>query len=119
MTLDEFRHEMESYRDDANAEAQRLKDPWIAIERLRILFGRFDESEQRIANQVLSEWLLSEDENVRFDAVALVRDLRVLSAMPVLRELASRLVSSQGPGAPYELKKVNGLIRELIGERPF
>src|ERR1051326_8148388 len=91
MTLDEFRHEMESYRDDANAEAQRLKDPWIAIERLRILFGRFDESEQRIANQVLSEWLLSEDENVRFDAVALVRDLRVLSAMPVLRELASQI----------------------------
>jgi hypothetical protein len=119
MTLEEFRHEMESYRRDADAEAQRLKDPWIALERLRILYGRFDESERLMAHQVLGEWLLSEDENLRFDAMALVRDLRLLSAMPALRELAIRLASSRERGAPYELDKVSGLIKELTGERPF
>jgi hypothetical protein len=82
---------------------------------VRSIRGRFIKG----TNQVFGEWLLSEDENMRFDALAMVRDLRVMSAMPALRELATRLESSQQRGAPYELDKVNGLIKELNTERPF
>ncbi|MGD0182849.1 MAG: hypothetical protein ABSC15_23810 [Terriglobales bacterium] len=66
-----------------------------------------------MADQVLDEWVLSEDENVRFDALALIHDLKIATAMPSLRALATRLTSSTVPSAPYELKKVNRLIEEF------
>lgn len=113
MNLDEFRREMESYRRDVDAEARSFKDPWIALERLRSLYARFDIPERQMADRVLAEWVLSQDENLRFDALALIRDLRVVTALPALRILAVRLSSSPAPSAPFELKKVNRLVQEL------
>jgi len=119
MTLDEFCLEMESDRRDADGEAHRLKDPWIALERLRNLFGRFDETERTMADQVLTQWALSDDENLRFDAIAMIRDFRVMSAIPALRQLEIRLKSSAAPGARYELEKVSRLIEEFTTDGHF
>ena len=66
-----------------------------------------------MANRVLAEWALSDDENVRFDALALIDDFKIASAAPALQELARRLASDGTPGAPYELKKVRRIISNL------
>ena len=113
MTLDEFRLEMASYRRSVDDEASSQKHPYIAIERLCALYGKFDNSERQMADQVLGEWALSEDEEVRFDALALIDDLKIDTAVPALRELATRLASSKAPSAPYELKKVHRIIAVL------
>jgi hypothetical protein len=113
MNLDEFRREMASYRRDLNDESAAFKDPWIALDGLRSLYAGLEPRERRMADQVLDEWVLSEDENVRFDALALIHDLKIATAMPSLRALATRLTSSTVPSAPYELKKVNRLIEEF------
>jgi hypothetical protein len=55
----------------------------------------------------------AEDETVRFDALALIDDFRIAKAMPALRALAGRLASSRLPGAPYELLKVDRILRDL------
>ena len=70
-----------------------------------------------MADQVLAEWALSDDEAVRFDALALIDEFKITNAAPALRKLKSRLASSSEPGAPYELQKVYRIIAGLC-DRP-
>jgi hypothetical protein len=113
MTLNEFRLEMESYRRSVDGEARVLKDPEIALEQLRTLYEKFDSAERQMADQVLAEWALSEDQRLRFDGLALIYDFKVYTAIPALRELAKRLTSSVAPSAPYELKKIERILVRL------
>ncbi len=46
-----------------------------------------------MADQVLAEWALSEDEKVRFDGLALIDDFPIATAIPALQKLAKRLAS--------------------------
>jgi cysteinyl-tRNA synthetase len=117
MKLDEFRKEMEAYRTSVDQEARSLKDSYLALDRLHGLYRKFDVEEQEMADHVLMEWALSEDENVRFDALALIDDFKITKAMPALRELAGRLVASLTPGAPYELQKVDRIMQDLLIKR--
>jgi hypothetical protein len=114
MKLAEFRHELESYRQQADQEAERSKDSFIVRDRMLQLYSRFDAHERLMANEVFNEWALSEDEAVRFDALGLIRDLKIVTATPSLRELAERLGREQSPGAPFELEKVERIIAEII-----
>jgi hypothetical protein len=113
MKLEEFRSQMESYRRSADEEAMSLKDSYIALDRLHALYCKFDDNERAMANQVLGEWVLSEDERLRFDALALIDDFKIASANAALGELAKRLASSDAPSAPYELKKVHRIMGAL------
>jgi hypothetical protein len=114
MTLDGFRLRMRSYRQSADDESKSLKDPHIALERLRALYVKFDAAERDMADRVLGEWALSDEEGVRFDALALIDDLKIGIAMPALKEIALRLMSSTAPSAPYELKKVYRIMERLV-----
>jgi hypothetical protein len=113
MTLDEFRREMNAYRDDANAEAKSLKSPYVTLERLDALYIKFDDDERVMANQVIADWVLSEDEALTYDGQHLVRKFKIVSAIPALQELAKRLATSKAPGVKEWLEVVNRLIEEL------
>src|SRR5579871_3612791 len=113
MTLDEFRLQMESYRRKADDEAKSLKDTHTALDRLRVLYQRLNDEEKRMADTILAEWALSEDENARFDALALINDFRIATAISGLQKLAERLAMSIAPSAPYELKKVRRILEKL------
>jgi hypothetical protein len=106
---------MESYRRAVDEEGKSLKDSYVALDRLHSLYRKFDAKEQLMANLVLAEWALSEDENVRFDALALIDDFKITTSMLALNTLASRLASSSTPGAPYELQKVDRILLNLGG----
>ena len=64
-------------------------------------------------DELLAEWVLSDDQNLRFDAMALISDHNIRSALPSLRLLAERLEEASGPSAPYEWTKVNRLVGKL------
>jgi hypothetical protein len=113
MELDEFRRQMESYRQQADNEATRLKEPFTVRKRMLQLYDRLDMRERLMADQVLSEWALSDDEAARFDALGLIKDLKIGTAAPSLRQLAQRLAKEQSPGAPFELEKVERIIAEI------
>jgi hypothetical protein len=115
MTLDEFRLRMTRYREAADEEATSLKDPYLALDQLRSLYRQFDASERTMADRLLAEWVLSNDEKVRFEALVLIDDFHIKTAIPALRELAVRLASTDTPGAPYEQQKVNRIMAELSG----
>lgn len=113
MTLDEFRQELASYRLSADDEARSFKDSYIALDRLYSLYRKFDDVERRMADQVFSEWALSENEGLRFDALALIGHFRIKASVASLGELAARLSSSTKPGAPFELEKILRILTEI------
>ncbi len=72
-------------------------------------------TDQRVELEpLLREWLRSDDESDRFDAIAIVRDNDVTSMIPDLRELQDRLEDSTEVGAPYEWEKVNRVLGHLV-----
>jgi hypothetical protein len=113
MNLDEFRSEMEGYRRSVDEEARSLKDSYLALDRLQAWYRRLDAEQRLMADQVLAEWATSDEENLRFDALALINDFKITSALPALQKLAARLASSTAPGAPYEMKKVERITAGL------
>jgi hypothetical protein len=113
MTLSELRIDMESYRRAADEEARALKDPYLVLDRLHTLYEKLNTEERMMANEVLVEWALLDDERVRFDALALIDDFKISSAVPALIALADRLASSSAVGAPFELHKVDRILRDL------
>ena len=115
MNVDAFRQKMESYRASVDAEAKALNDSYLALDRLHTLYESFDDIERKQADEVISEWALSEDEGLRFDALALIDDFGIVDAVPTLRKLIDILKLSNAPSAPYDLKKVNRIIAGLTG----
>jgi hypothetical protein len=113
MTLSEVRTGMETYRHAAENEARSLKDSYLVLDRLRSLYEGFNSQERVLANEVLQEWTLCDDERVRFDALALIDDFKIASAAPALKTLADRLVSSSAVSAPFELHKVDRILKDL------
>ena len=113
MTIEEMRRELGAYRDSITLEAQRLKEPEMAHEKLHQALARLDDSELRLAFQVITEWVLSDREGVRFDALALIDDLHITQAVASLRQLAHRLEDSKEPGAPYEIAKIQRVLTGL------
>ncbi len=113
MRLDEFREQMAAYRRAADEEALRLKDSYLALDRLHALYHGLDREERAMADEVLAEWVLSEDENVRFDSLSLIDDFKIRTAMPALLKLVERLARGGGPSAPYELQMVKRIMQNL------
>lgn len=113
MNLNDFRQGMASYRTSVDAEGKAFKDSYWPLDKMRALYTNFDENERLLADEVISEWVLSEDEGVRFDALVLVDDFGIIKAVPTLRKLIIYLKSINAPGAPYELKKVSRIIDRL------
>src|SRR5262245_18867586 len=117
MNVDEFRKEMWAYRQAADRDAIALENSNLAWEWLREFYWSLEADRRMLADQVLTEWLLSDDESVRYDALVLIDDFRIAAALPGLHEAAGRLRRSESPGAPFELKKVDRIVNMLEGNR--
>jgi hypothetical protein len=77
-------------------------------------YRRLSSDDRAIVDGLLVEQVQSEDEAVRFDALHLVREFDIQSAIPALRALADRLETENRPGAPYEWAKVNRILGGLV-----
>lgn len=113
MNLDEFRRTMDSYRREADREATRQKNSFIVQRRLLQLYDRLDAHERLMANEVFGEWALSDDEATRFDALVLINERKIDSALPSLQQLSERLRGVRLPSALFELEKVERIIAEI------
>ena len=114
MRLEQFRNQMSEYRRVVDAEAKSRKDSYLALERLGQLYQGLRDEERALANVVLGEWAVSDDENLRFDALALIGDFENRAAVPALETLATQLATSVTPSAPFELQKVKKILSELV-----
>lgn len=113
MTPDAIRAEWTALRERLDAEATAMKESQAAVIELSRRYAALDADARRVVDELLSEWVLSDDENLRFDALALVSDHRILSALPALRELLVRLDGATTPGAPFEQAKIRRILGRL------
>jgi hypothetical protein len=100
-------------REEVSARAVANKQSQEAVLAMAERYRSLTEGERADVDQLLIEQLASEDETVRFDALALVREFRIAAALSALRVLADWLETQHSPGAPYEWAKVNRLIGAL------
>lgn len=113
LRLDEFRSRLESWWSEKDAAAIASKDSARATRELIAAIREMGPDERRFAEQVIAEWLLSNDEGRRFDALAAVRELEIQSAVPALRELEGRLGGAVEPGALFERNRVRAIRTSL------
>ena len=113
MSAHDIRARWEALHDrlDAAAVAENLSE--AATYDLSRAYGALTPDERRVVDGVIAEWAKSDDEKKRFDALALIREHRIASALPAVDELAARLSTSKEPDAPYELAKIRRLKAHL------
>ena len=107
------RKDWTSLRQELDAAAAGTKDSQSVVIKLSREYAVLSTDERESVDQVISEWVLSDDPKLRFDAMALIGDQHIQSATPALRRLAERLEDAPGPSAPYEWAKVNRLLGQL------
>ena len=113
MTLDRVRQQLESLRSSAGHEGHLQRDAELPLERLRAAYAATPADDRPSADAVIVDWLASDDENRRFDAIELTDEFRIASAAAGLRRLRTRLLSSNAPGAPFEVEKIDRVLRGL------
>ena len=118
MSVDEFSRRFGAYRLSVEREAAELKDSYYALEKLIWFYEQRSPPERALADVTLSRWILSDDENLRFDALVLIDHFRIGSAAPALRQLIEILATSVAPSAPFETEKVRRVLTELTGSSP-
>ena len=105
-----------SFREQASDEAIAAKDSQSAIFALFSYYRGLPGEERSIIDRLLAEQLGEDDEDVWFDALAVLDEFRIRSALPALHQLADCLESAHGPSAPYDWAKVNRLIAYLTAK---
>jgi hypothetical protein len=113
----QFRDLLRDYRDDADRRAIAAKESNLAWELLCKLYRGFSPPERNLADQVLYEWLRSNDENLRYDALVLIDEFGIRSALQPLLQLSQRLQQSAAPSAPSESAKVTKIIGKLTASK--
>lgn len=113
MKMQDFRAELERFRSRVEEEAEAFKDSYLVLEKLEALYRSFSKEDQAMADDIIAEWVLSDNESLRFDALALIREFSIVKAKHALERLEGRLRSSVAPGAPFELKKVISILGQL------
>lgn len=98
---------------EARALVDSGRDPMAPVELLSELYSALADDERDVADALLAEDLLSDDSGVRYDALWIVNDLAIKSAVPALQALASRLAASAELDATFELQKVGRLLQKL------
>ena len=115
MTPDDMRTWWRGLRDRIDRDFRESKQATESIIEMSRQYRMLEPDERDVVDQVIGEWLLSEDEGLRFDALALIAEQRIRSAVPALQQLAEKLRGETRPGAPYELAKVHRTITALSG----
>jgi len=113
MTPAEVRDSWEEFWQEVDRDYRDSKDSQGALSALFDRYRNLEPAERNAVDQLLGEKLASPDENVRFDALALIQEFAIRSTAPQLRHLAARLNAERRPGAPFELAKVKRILNEF------
>ena len=98
---------------EISVRADEMRDSPSAIPVLFDAYRSLSTADMATADAVIASAVESRDDKERFDALALVREFKIRTAVPSLRRLSSRLEGVASPGAPFEIAKVTQILAEL------
>jgi hypothetical protein len=107
------RREFEGVWERFDAEAQAAKFSHEAVLRLADYYRHLDNEDKRVVDETLASWVLEGDERRQFDALALIDEFRIRSALPALEADLARLANAAGPSVPTDRAKLQRIIADL------
>lgn len=113
MRAADARSRWELLRERLDEEARASKSSQAVVVQLSQQYRRLNDPDRSEVDGLLAEWVLSDDEEKRFDAMAVIADNRIAGATAALRRLGERLEASDAPSAPFEWAKVNRMLGKL------
>ena len=111
--LIEVKWRFEEARRQGDQGSEASKGPYVVIDELRRLYKSLDRERRTAADAVLVEWIESEDQTTRFDALALVGEFQIVSATHALRRLRKSLRFKLEPGVSCERREVDRRLTAL------
>jgi hypothetical protein len=108
------REAFEALWERLDEEAEAAKFSHEALLRLTDFYRRLDDKDdRRVIDETLASWVLEGDERHRFDALAVIHEFHVRSALPALEAELARLDDAVGPSAPTDRAKLERIIADL------
>jgi len=77
------------------------------------VYDSLDASERLIADDLIVEWVMSDDPGRRYVGLGLVARFGIRNAVPSLTELLNRLDEAEDPSAPYDAAKINRILQQF------
>ena len=111
--IHEFRDQINRWWAETDAEQIAKKHSHAALLKLIALYEGLSHTDRMLADQVLIEWVTSENNRKRFDALAMVERFKIAEAIPALRKLESTLAEAPGAEATHELVRVREVLLRL------
>lgn len=96
-----------------NAEAQAMKFSQKAFDDLVSLYRQLDSADRGVVDVVLTDWVNDPDPMRRYDALGLIDEFKIRSALPKLLQAREELRAASGPSAPWDREKVDRTIATL------
>ena len=113
MTLAESREKLEAWWAERDAREVADKTSQGALLEFMRLYETLEPDDRGHADQVIVDWIQSENERKRFDALAMVDRFRIRAAVGQLRREETELAASKDHTAPYELAKVRRILLHI------
>lgn len=110
--LPEFRDKMQQQRA-AHAGDAPENPPKAPLLKLIQWYRALAPGDRALADRVVTEWILSDNPADRLDGRVMCQELRIVNAVPALRELARRLTASESAEARYEQAAVERTLAAL------
>jgi hypothetical protein len=114
MNQSDIRAEWNELRARLSAEAIATKSSEEAVIELSAHYRRLDAQDQAAVDEVIAEWVNSDDESAHYDARPLIGEHHILAAVPALQRLIQRLAQSEEPGARFERAAVARVLSTLV-----
>jgi hypothetical protein len=94
----------------ANREAQASKASNRVLDEMKDFYRRSEANDRAVVDGVLALWVVSGESAQRSDALALIDEFRVRSALPALKADRLRLAYSVGPAVPHDIEQLDRMI---------
>ena len=94
-----------------NAEGSRdsMSVPFALVK----LYDKLSDREKQQIEPILAEWLVSDDDNNRYDAQFIAGERKVRSLKAAVERSIAKLIRQSGPGVRFEVELLESLVREL------
>jgi hypothetical protein len=113
MTDAEVREWWIEMRDRTVNRFRAEKQPQATLQYLSAEYAKLSPAQRNVVNDILSDWMTSDDESKRFEARVLAKEHRIIALLSALRRLESQLQHSDSHSAPFELRRVRSVIQAL------
>ena len=94
-------------------EAEAMRDSQSVSFALLDLYDTLSSEEKSAVHSILAEWLVSEDNTLRYDAAFLTSQRSIREMRPFVEEAIGKCHDRVGPQAKYEGQKLQRIMDEL------